>query len=207
MTEHKILTENKQPFLHHPSVKILFCLSLILTGVFTPLQNWTIWVGVLLLELLLLVRIKAEKTFWLKQLPWFLFFMGTIAASIPLTLQFQAGWERAGLILVRGLIAFGASMWLMRVLTSQELVNALKSWRFPSFLVESLAFMLRYLSLLDLERRTLGRTRNARTFAAPSLKKQWLSSGSLIAQLVARSFRRAERIYRAMKSRNWERTP
>ncbi|MAT15825.1 MAG: hypothetical protein CMJ46_11225 [Planctomyces sp.] len=185
------------------SLKLGAALLLILLAVTIPLAWWPLWSGVLAVELLLLIRNPPLLRFWWTRLPLFLLFLGSVALTFPLSHHFEQGWWRAAIIFERGTLAFLATVWLTTVLAPLELVRVLRAWKLPVFLVESLAFMLRYLSLLSTERQTLQQARAARTFTRPSLITAWRTSAYIIATVLIRAFDRAERIYQAMKARGW----
>ncbi|QDU81157.1 Cobalt transport protein CbiQ [Polystyrenella longa] len=192
------------PAARHATIKLIIVLLLIVTAVCTPVSWWPLWGAILLIEVGLLIRNPPDSRFWWPRLPVFVLFLGSVALSIPLSQHFEQGWLRAAMIFERGMLAFLATTWLTTVLTPLELIHVLRRWKMPPFLVESLAFMLRYLNLLSTERKTLQQARAARAGKKTGLITAWKTSAYIIATVLVRAFDRAERIYLAMKARGWK---
>ncbi|MCA9040711.1 MAG: hypothetical protein KDA65_10220 [Planctomycetaceae bacterium] len=192
------------PPLRDSARKLALALLLILLTVLTPLSWWPAWGSLLLIEFILIARNPPAKRFWWTRFPAFLFFLASVSLSIPLSQHFEQGTLRGWTIFERGMLAFLATVWLTTVLSHVELLRVLRAWKLPAFLVEALAFMLRYLSLISTERKTLQQARAARTFHRGSLITTWRTSSYIIAAILIRAFDRADRIYQAMKARGWK---
>ncbi|MEZ6047591.1 MAG: energy-coupling factor transporter transmembrane component T [Planctomycetaceae bacterium] len=193
--------------LRYSACKLLLAFLLIFVAVLTPLSWWPLWGCLFLVEVGLLIHNPPKLRFWWTRFPYFLFFMISVSVAIPLSQHFQAGWERGMTIFMRGMLAFLATTWLSLVISPLNLIEVLRRAKFPRFLVESLAFMLRYLSLLSTERETLLQARDSRTFNQPGLVSSWKSSAYILAAVLLRALTRAERIYLAMKARGWRGDP
>ncbi|HEV2208487.1 MAG TPA: cobalt ECF transporter T component CbiQ [Verrucomicrobiae bacterium] len=85
----------------------------------------------------------------------------------------------------------------------QDLLQALRRFRFPPVMLGTLALMYRYLPLLVEESRRMHRARASRTFSRRR-GLAWHNLAAIIAQLFVRSAERAERIYLAMCARGWK---
>jgi cobalt/nickel transport system permease protein len=91
-----------------------------------------------------------------------------------------------------------------------DLMNGMRSLRFPRVLVAVVSFMWRYVFVLADEAMRLSRARDARSAVRPGFKSggkiSWRAKvvGGMAGNLFIRSYARSERIYQAMAARGYE---
>jgi cobalt/nickel transport system permease protein len=130
------------------------------------------------------------------------------AASLAAGLAHGAGpGVLAATAVAKALISVGAMTALTSVLTVQGLIQALQALGLPGILVTLMAFLLRYLGVLEEEAARMIRARDARgTPAGLPLAARAAVAGHLVGCLFVRSYARAGRISRAMQARGFDGT-
>lgn len=122
-----------------------------------------------------------------------LFFIGGVAIT--------GGWVSFLSIVLRGLLSVQALLVLMATTGFYNLCRSMQRLGVPSLFTAQLLFVYRYLYVLIEESLALSRARDARSFGRKSYPlKVW---GTLVGQLLLRTFDRAERIGRAMYARGF----
>lgn len=112
-----------------------------------------------------------------------------------------AGWITFLSILVRGLLSVQAILVLIYTTGYYRICRSMQRLGVPSVFTTQLLFVYRYIHVLVEEALALSRARDARSFGRSSYPlKIW---GTLIGQLLIRTFERAERIGRAMLARGF----
>ena len=109
---------------------------------------------------------------------------------------------RAGLVVARATIGFGALAAALQLIDLPELLQALARLRAPAIFVTLMALMLRYLGLLEGEAARMMRARDLRG-TPPTLRQRAHVAGCMVGSLFLRSFERAERVSVAMQSRGF----
>lgn len=116
-------------------------------------------------------------------------------------LGISGGWLSCASILVRSTLTVGAALILVATTGFPAICQALDQLGLPRIFTVQLLFLYRYLFLLTEEG---GRTARARELRAFGGKGLGLSSyGSLLSQLLLRTWLRAERIHLAMLARGF----
>ena len=119
--------------------------------------------------------------------------LGGLAAS--------RGWITFLSILIKGSLTVTASMLLIATTGIEKLAAALRLLRAPKIFVLQLLLTYRYIAILMEE---VLRIVRAYSLRAPGQKGiQWKVWGSLVGQLILRTFDRAQRIYEAMSLRGF----
>jgi cobalt/nickel transport system permease protein len=129
-------------------------------------------------------------------------FLICVAAGIPLTHGFETGWHLATQLLARSLISLTIMITLVATTPFSRLLGALQRLRVPQMLISILAFMYRYIFVLNDELAKMRRAKLARTFY-PSVWWEIRLTANFVGILFVRAFERAERVYAAMCARGW----
>jgi cobalt/nickel transport system permease protein len=183
-------------------LKLLATLGLVAAVIATPLAWWPLY-G---LEAALVLGIYA-----LARLPWrylvvrllaLLPFLVLLAGSVPLARGLASGWDVAGQLLARALIALAAMITLTATTPFSSLLAALARLRVPAVLISILAFMYRYMFVLIEEWQRMRRAKLSRTFY-PGIRWEARLMANFAGILFVRAFERAERVYAAMCARGW----
>lgn len=117
------------------------------------------------------------------------------------TLVVTAGWVSFCAIILRGLLSVEALLVLVYSTGYYRLCRSMQLLGIPSVLTTQLLFVYRYLRVLIEEAMAMQRARDARSFGRKSYPlKVW---GTLVGQLLIRTFSRAELISRAMLARGF----
>jgi cobalt/nickel transport system permease protein len=122
----------------------------------------------------------------------------------------DAGLIRFFSVLARSLISVQAAILLTLTTTFTDITHGMRHLRVPVTLVQIIAFMGRYLSLLMDQAIKLIRAREARSAQVLEMKPgrtiAWRASvaGNMIGQLFVRSLARSDRIYMAMLARGFD---
>lgn len=138
----------------------------------------------------------------------FLLFIGLFDLLLDREAAFRIGTftvTRGGIrflsIVVRGLLSVQAVLALILTTGFYDLCRGLQRLGVPSLLTAQLLFVYRYVAVLIEESLSLVRARDARSFGRGSYPlRLW---GTLVGQLLLRTFDRAERIHRAMLARGF----
>ncbi|KUK13812.1 MAG: cobalt ECF transporter T component CbiQ [Synergistetes bacterium] len=120
----------------------------------------------------------------------------------PLSLT-QDGLTNALLIFARSSIILLGSAVLLRSADPFTILYGLYGLYLPPKLVEIAFFALRYISVIDSEYRKLKKAMKARGFKPKANFHTYRSYAYLMGMLFARSYNRAERVYRAMLARGF----
>ena len=117
------------------------------------------------------------------------------------TLAVTAGWVSFLSIVLRGLLSVQALLVLIGSTGYYGLCRSMQRLGLPSVFTTQLLFVYRYLYVLIEEALAMRRARDARSFGRRSYPlKVW---GTLVGQLLIRTFERAELISRAMLARGF----
>lgn len=112
-----------------------------------------------------------------------------------------AGWISFSAIVVRGLLSVQALLVLVCTTGYYRLCRSMQRLGVPALFVTQLLFVYRYLHVLVEEALAMRQARDARSFGRTSYPLGvW---GTLVGQLLMRTFERAERIGRAMRARGF----
>jgi len=111
------------------------------------------------------------------------------------------GWVSLLSLLLRGLLSVQALLVLVETTGCHGLCRSMQRLGLPALFTAQLLFVHRYLVVLTEEALALSRARDARSFGRKSYPlRTW---GTLVAQLLLRTFERAERIDRSMRARGF----
>ena len=133
---------------------------------------------------------------------------GTVSASLRL-----GGWElrvyQAGLlaskaVLLKSLIAGASAVLLVCTTPFSGLLAALQRMRFPRLLLTIIAFLYRYLFLLQGEFLRLVRAARSRNWEAGPARVRLAAAGGIVGSLFLRTYARGERVYTAMLARGYD---
>lgn len=117
------------------------------------------------------------------------------------TLVVTVGWVRFLSIILRGLLSVQAILILISATGYYSLCRSMQRLGVPSVFTSQLLFVYRYLYVLIGESLAMSRARDARSFGHRSYPlKVW---GTMIGQLLIRTFDRAEHITQAMLARGF----
>ncbi len=221
-----------------PRVKVVVTVLFILSNVLVPDGAWPAFVLAFALVLLVTRLARLPWMFAVKRsfivLP-FVLAAFTILFTLPGTPIFSfsigswtltisdAGLLRFSSIIVRSLLSLQMAVLLTATTQFTDLIHALRHLRLPSILVAVIAFMYRYLFVLNDEVLRLLRARDARS-ARPAASggavagasgggrprvhggSVWWRArvaGSMAGQLFLRSWERSDRVYNAMLARGY----
>jgi cobalt/nickel transport system permease protein len=133
---------------------------------------------------------------------------GTVSAALQL-----GGWQlrlyRAGLlaskaVLLKSLICGGCAVLLVSTTPFSSLLRALQRLGFPRLLLAIIAFLYRYLFLLQGEFLRLSRAARSRGWEAGPLRTRLAAAGGIVGSLFLRTYDRGERVYTAMLARGYD---
>jgi cobalt/nickel transport system permease protein len=133
---------------------------------------------------------------------------GTVSAALRL-----GGWQlrlyRAGLlaakgVLLKSLICGGSAVLLISTTPFSGLLRALQRLGFPRLLLTIIAFLYRYLFLLQGEFLRLTRAARSRNWEAGPLRIRLAAAGGIVGSLFLRTYDRGERVYTAMLARGYD---
>lgn len=113
----------------------------------------------------------------------------------------SGGWLSFASILVRATLTVGAALILVAVTGFPAICHALDRLGMPRIFTMQLLFLHRYLFVLAEEGGRTARARELRAFGTKGFG--WRSYGSLLSQLLLRTWLRAERIHLAMLARGF----
>ena len=133
---------------------------------------------------------------------------GTVAAALhlgPLRLRlYQAGLLAAKGVALKSLISALTVVLLASTTPFSGLLQALERLRFPQLLLGVVAFLYRYLFLLQGEFLRLTRAARSRNWQAGSLRLRVRAAGGIVGSLFLRTYDRGERVYTAMLARGFD---
>ena len=204
-----------------PRVKVVVTLLFILSNALLPDGAWLGFMLALLLVLSLTAAARLSPWFVIRRsfivLPFALAAV-TVIFSLPGTTVWTGPWGitasdtgliRFASIMARSLVSVQAAIWLTATTPFPDILHALRHLRMPGILVAIIAFMYRYLFVLADEAGRLLRARASRS-ARPAggggggtLVWRARVAGSMVGQLLLRSFERSDRVYNAMLARGY----
>ncbi len=216
----------KQSQIHNldPRVKVLFTVGFIISNAILPDGSWLAFALAWLVLLFINDQSGLGLGFTFKRsivvLPFALVAVSAIFSPFGEPL---AEWNLGLITLIPtdlGLIRFisilvrswlSVQMGILLVATTQfpDLIHAFEHLKVPRILTTVIAFLYRYLFILTDEGFRLMRARDARSAGLPRIKSggsiQWRArtTGSMVGQLLLRSYERSDRIYQAMISRGF----
>lgn len=192
--------------------KIVALVCFMLIVVATPRGVWPAYGAYLVLLLALIVISRVPFGFLLPRMvvevPFLVF-----AATMPFVARgprvdvlgwslSQEGLDGAGALVAKGTLGVLAALLLGATTQVRDLLVGLQKLRLPQQLVEILAFMLRYLTVIVEDLRRMRIAQQARGFTARNIR-QWPTLASTVGTLFVRSFERGERVHRAMLARGY----
>ncbi|MHA1224503.1 MAG: energy-coupling factor transporter transmembrane component T family protein [Candidatus Heimdallarchaeaceae archaeon] len=128
----------------------------------------------------------------------FIFFLG-----LP-SLFLENGYEKAGLIWLRGLFSASILILYSTTVTMQEFVQSLRSIFFPNIIVTIILLILRYTPLLYEEGKEIRVSQELRGLDFASWKERIKAFGALLGGTLIRSVKKGGEIYEAMVLRGME---
>ena len=187
-----------------PRLKIVLTLAVIVTVVLLPVRYWPLH-GCLACLIFSAHSVAGISVGYLvRRLLLILPLVGLMALAVPLSRGLTSGWELAGGIVLRALLAFLAGLWLVNTTPFEQLLGGLRQLGLPRVFAAILAFTYRYVFVVFDELARMRTAQRARTFGR---RRPWPAFGStvqLVGMLLIRSLNRSERIHNAMLSRGWE---
>jgi cobalt/nickel transport system permease protein len=133
---------------------------------------------------------------------------GTVSAALrlgPLELRlYRAGLLAAKAVLLKSLISALSVVLLASTTPFSGLLRALERLRFPRLLLAVIAFLYRYLFLLQGEFLRLTRAARSRNWEAGPLRTRLAAAGGIVGSLFLRTYDRGERVYTAMLARGYD---
>jgi cobalt/nickel transport system permease protein len=133
---------------------------------------------------------------------------GTVAVWLGIG-RLQLPVYRAGLLAAKG-VAFKSVISALAVILLASttpfsgLLHALERLRFPKLLLAVIAFLYRYLFLLQGEFLRLTRAARSRNWEAGRLPMRLRAAGGIVGSLFLRTYDRGERVYTAMLARGYD---
>ena len=192
--------------------KIVGLITFMLIVVATPAGEWWAFAGYLAIIVLVVAvsrvplgflapRMVVEVPFLVFAATMPFFATGPRVEVLGLSLS-QPGLEGAGALVAKGTLGVLAALLLGATTEMRDFLVGLQKLRLPQQLVEILAFMLRYLSVMLDDLRRLRIAQQARGFRARNIR-QWPTLARTVGALFVRSFERGERVHRAMLARGY----
>ena len=208
-------------------LKLIFCLALILCTSWLPAGSWAAYIFLLSILLTLTILADIDLAYLLKRsflfLPFLLAALPIIFKGSGITLaSFSIGAmdvkiSQEGLLHFIGLgvkswISVSAAIMLASTTSYTELLQAMRSLKFPQLLVAVFGLMWRYLHVMVEEVDHLVRARLSRSGSDPASqfptggRLGWRArvTGAMAGNLFIRSLERSERVYQAMLSRGYD---
>ena len=193
-------------------LKVLALLGFMIMVVATP-DDWFAAFGAYLLVLLAVIALShVPPTYILKRMvvevPFVLFaLLLPFVARGPRVEVLGVSLSESGLLAGFGLLATAtlgviASLTLAATTEPQALLKGLERLHLPSMLVQIMAFMIRYLSVVTDELRRMHVARVSRGFEARN-PRHWPVLAKSFGALFIRSYERGERVHLAMLSRGY----
>jgi len=133
---------------------------------------------------------------------------GTVSASLRLwgweLRIYQAGLLAAKAVVLKALLCGGTTVLLVSTTPFSSLLRALERMHFPRLLLAIIAFLYRYLFLLQGEFLRLARAARSRNWEAGPLRVRLAAAGGIVGSLFLRTYARGERVYTAMLARGYD---
>lgn len=201
----------------HPCPKIVLAVLTILLVVLTPPTNTARFAGVGMLLALTLAVSGVPAGFVLRRSLVVLPFVLAVALGAPFLepgagghVPLGAGLEvpRVGLLVVWNVLVkswLSAVTMLLIVFTTPfpALLDGARSLGVPLIMAQVLAFMYRYLFIIQDELMRLVRARTSRSIGNEGFLWHARTAGGLLGSLFIRSYERGERVYLAMAARGY----
>ncbi len=201
----------------HPCPKIVLAVLTILLVVLTPPTNTARFAGVGMLLAVTLTVSGVPAGFVLRRSLVVLPFVLAVALGAPFLepgtdgyVPLGAGFEvpRAGLLVVWNVLVkswLSAITMLLMVSTTPfpSLLGGARSLGVPRIMAQVLAFMYRYLFIIQDELMRLVRARTSRSIGNEGFMWHARTAGGLLGSLFIRSYERGERVYLAMAARGY----
>lgn len=130
-------------------------------------------------------------------------FVGLAALSSPALRSGGWGADFYGLVFLRATTSLLATAAFLAGTPESEVLAALRAYRLPPALAETLAFALRYLRALGEDTGRMLQARAARSAGGGTLALRAGVAGGIVGSLFIRSFERAERVSLAMAARGY----
>jgi cobalt/nickel transport system permease protein len=130
-------------------------------------------------------------------------FIGLAALSSPLFHGRGVGAAGYGLVFLRTGASLLATAAFLAHTPEGEVLRALRAYRLPRVLAETVAFALRYLRVLQEDTAQMLQARAARSAGHGTLALRASVAGGIVGSLFIRSFERSERISIAMAARGY----
>ncbi|MDE0775252.1 MAG: cobalt ECF transporter T component CbiQ [Nocardioides sp.] len=193
-------------------LKVVALLVFMITVVATP-DDWFAAFGAYLMVLVAVIGLsRVPATYILKRMvvevPFVLFaVLLPFVARGPRVEVLGLSLSESGLLAAFGLLATAtlgviASLTLAATTEPQALLRGLERLRLPTTLVQIMAFMIRYLSVVTEELRRMHVARVSRGFEARN-PRHWPVLAKSFGALFIRSYERGERVHLAMLSRGY----
>jgi cobalt/nickel transport system permease protein len=186
-----------------PRLKIILTVAVIVTCAFLPLSNWPLYGCLASLVFVALSLAEIPIAYLTRRLLLFLPLVLMTAIAVPLSRGFAGGWQTAGTVVIRAVVAFLAALWLVNTTPFDRLLAGLCRLGLPRLFAALLAFVYRYIHVLFDELARMRTAQRARTFKRPPGWRDWKGAVQLVGTLMIRALVRAERIHGAMCSRGW----
>lgn len=190
-------------FLHRlePRVKVIVFLSLILCIVLTPPDSFSAFSLYALLTIVLIILSKLPLIYVLKKS--FVVFPFILMVCVFLPFLKQDGLAIMRNALIKGSLSILCMVLLMGTTGFNDLLKAMERLKFPSLIAMILAFMYRYIFVIEDEMMKMRQAKEARTVGG----SKWFHAKALANMtgvLFIRSYERAEAVYLAMCSRGFD---
>ena len=186
-----------------PRLKIVLTMAVIVGCALLPLSNWPLFGCLASLVFAAHTLAEIPIAYLVRRLALFLPIVLMTALAVPLSRGFAGGWQMAGTVVVRALVAFLAALWLVNTTPFDRLLAALCRLGLPRMFAALLAFVYRYIHVLFDELARMRTAHRARTFKRSAGWRDWRGAVQLVGMLLIRALVRAERIHGAMCSRGW----
>lgn len=186
-----------------PRGKLAALLALVLTAVLLPPADAG-KVGLLALFALGWVLAARVSARWLAGRALLLLpFLGLTALSLPGLRDSAQGLSFLGLVYLRAATSLLATAAFLATTSEAEVLAAMRAFRLPRALAETLAFALRYMRVLVEEGGRMLQARAARGAGAGTLALRAGGTGGIVGTLFLRSLERADRVSLAMAARGY----
>jgi cobalt/nickel transport system permease protein len=186
-----------------PRVKLAAMLGLVLTAVLLP-PSEAGKVGLLALFALGWVLGARVSARWLAGRALLLLpFLGLTALSLPALRESGQGFSLVGLVYLRAATSLLATAAFLATTPESDVLAALRAFRLPRALAETLTFALRYMRVLLEEAGRMLQARTARGAGVGTLALRAGGTGGIVGTLFLRSMERADRVSLAMAARGY----
>ena len=183
-----------------PLIRLLICISFIVSLSLIPLFNWfNIWFYFFIMLFI----------FFLSKLPELFFLKRTIIISIPaFIIALSASFVKENqftwlmFIFAKAYLSIGVMVILISTTSFPFLITSLEKIKMPRLIISLLGFVYRYSFLFIDELESLERTYKSRT-VSKSFKLKKIAISNIAATLFRISLERSEKVHQAMLSRGF----